>query len=110
MYYLNLSKYLKVCLADEKTPCLIIYFLSLKLWLTSQLQLYLFIYMFTDLRGQRIVHLYHTVIRKISLVVSSVNQKVIWKILHWKVNYFHGSPVVKTLPSSAGVADSVPGQ
>ena len=75
---------MEVDLAEEKTLHLIIYFLSLKLWLTSQLQLYLFIYIFTDLRGQRIVHLYPTVTSKIiaSLVVSSVNQKVIWKILH----------------------------
>ena len=75
---------MEVDLAEEETLHLIIYFLSLKLWLTSQLQLYLFIYIFTDLRGQRIVHLYPTVTSKIiaSLVVSSVNQKVIWKILH----------------------------
>ena len=75
---------MKVYPAEEKTLRLIIYFLSLKLWLTSQLQLYLFISIFTDLRGQRIVHLYPTVTSKIiaSLVVSSVNQKVIWKILH----------------------------
>ena len=37
---------MKVDLAEEKTLHLIIYFLSLKLWLTSQLQLYLFIYKF----------------------------------------------------------------
>ena len=81
LVYLNIWKSIW---QKKKTLHLIIYLLSLKSWLTSQLQLYLFIYILTDLRGQRIVHLYPTVTSKIiaSLVVSSVNQKVIWKILH----------------------------